>query len=245
MRLLILSTLLCFASLPTAHAQDAAATAVADAPQAAVYAPYEAAAMERWEADIAALEQLDQQQTHPDDAVLFVGSSSIRLWETMAEDMWPYDTIRRGYGGAKFSDVAVFAKRLIEPHQYRALVLFAANDVTGGEQDLTAQQVADLLRHVIHVSRAHQPDAPVFVLEVTPTESRWKVWPEIRQVNAAMRDVCLTEPNTYLIPTAEYFLDEQNQPISKLFRSDRLHLTHEGYQVWSELLKRRFKEILQ
>lgn len=56
MRLLILSTLLCFASLPTAHAQDAAATAVADAPQAAVYAPYEAAAIKRWEADIAALE---------------------------------------------------------------------------------------------------------------------------------------------------------------------------------------------
>ncbi len=245
MRSLLLSGFWFAVFLPAAQAQDATATPAVDTPPAAVYAPYEAAAVKRWESDIAALEKLDQQQTHPADAVLFVGSSSIRLWETMAEDMWPYDTIRRGYGGAKFSDVAVFAKRLIEPHQYRALVLFAANDITGGEHDLTPAQVAELLRHVIHVSRAHQPDAPIFVLEVTPTESRWKVWPQIRQLNAAMRDVCLTEPNTYLIPTSEYFLDEENQPISKLFRSDRLHLTHDGYKVWSGILKRRFEEILQ
>ncbi|QEG38293.1 GDSL-type esterase/lipase family protein [Roseimaritima ulvae] len=245
MRSLLLTVCLLSVLLPAAEAQDAPATTAADTSQKPVYAAYEAAASKRWESAIAALEKLDQQQTHPDDAVLFVGSSSIRLWDTLAEDMWPYDTIRRGYGGARYSDLAVFAKRLIEPHKYRALVLFVANDVTGGDQDRTPEEVAELLRYVIHVSRAHQPDAPVFVLEVTPTASRWKVWPEIREVNAAMRDVCLTEPNTYLVPTAEYFLDEENQPIEKLFRSDRLHLTHDGYKIWTEILKRRFEEVLQ
>ncbi len=208
-----------------------------------IYASYSAAAEQKWAADIAALEQLDQTVTVSEDNILFIGSSSIRLWKTIAEDMHPYSPIRRGYGGAKFSDLAVFAKRLIEPHRYRAMVIFVANDVAGNDDDKTPAQVAELLRYIVGVSRAHQPDASVLVIEVTPTERRWSVWPRIRQVNAAMRDVCLTEPKTYFLPTAEYFLTEDNQPIQVFFRDDKLHLTAAGYQLWARLIKERLDEV--
>lgn len=208
-------------------------------------APYRAAAVERWETAIREFEALDQREKDPEDAVLFVGSSSIRMWESIAEDMEPYATIRRGYGGAKFSDLAVFAERLIHPHEYRALVLFVANDVTGSPDDLTTEEVERLVRHILSIVRNQKPDVPVLLVEITPTPSRFAAWPQIRQVNAMMRELALTEPHTYFIPTAEQYLDAEKQPRPELFIGDRLHQNRQGYELWAKLIKRRLDDVLE
>ncbi len=60
----------------------------------------DAAAFEPWQSDIdgfapaiAEFEKLDQTEQYPDDAILFTGSSSVRLWKTIAEDVAPYPVI--------------------------------------------------------------------------------------------------------------------------------------------------------
>jgi glycerophosphoryl diester phosphodiesterase len=63
-------------------------------------------AVQAWETDIQKFEQLDKSVTYSEDAILFAGSSSIRLWSTLEKDMAPYPVIQRGYGGAKLSDFA-------------------------------------------------------------------------------------------------------------------------------------------
>ena len=98
-----------------------------------------------WENDIRKFEQLDSIKTYPENALLFAGSSSILLWSTLAQDMAPYPVIQRGYGGAKLSDFVVYAKRIIYPHLCRAIVIFIANDITGGEKDKKPEEVAKLL----------------------------------------------------------------------------------------------------
>ncbi|MCF7675659.1 MAG: hypothetical protein K9M97_09965, partial [Akkermansiaceae bacterium] len=85
---------------------------------------YRADSTNRWEKDIAKLEALDQSESHPGNAILFVGSSSIRRWDTIVDDMAPYHPIQRGFGGCTWSDVAIFADRLITPHPFRAIVFF-------------------------------------------------------------------------------------------------------------------------
>ncbi|MEQ8836457.1 MAG: hypothetical protein RID07_06595, partial [Lacipirellulaceae bacterium] len=72
--------------------------------------PFRKPALEKWSEAIAALEAKDKVEKHPDDAILFIGSSSIRLWKDIAADMSPYHPIQRGYGGARWTDVAVFAE---------------------------------------------------------------------------------------------------------------------------------------
>ena len=42
-----------------------------------------------WEKDIQKFEQLDKNEKYPDDAILFAGSSSIRLWTSLDKDMAP------------------------------------------------------------------------------------------------------------------------------------------------------------
>lgn len=75
-----------------------------------------------WENEILKFEQLDKDESYPEESVLFAGSSSIRLWTTLKEDMSPYPVIQRGYGGAKLSDFGVYADRLLNPHKSRAVV---------------------------------------------------------------------------------------------------------------------------
>ncbi len=208
-----------------------------------VLVPYQAVATKKWEKDIAALEKLDLTESYPDDAVLFIGSSSFRLWESIAQDMSPYTPIRRGYGGAKYSDLAVFAQRLIAPHKYRAVVVFVGNDVSGKPDDHSPAEVERLARYVCDVSLEHEPTAPVFLIEVTPTPLRFEYWSTIREVNARLRDIALTKPGIHFIDTAEQYLGENKLPRKELFRDDRLHQNGGGYELWSALIRQRLDEV--
>jgi hypothetical protein len=238
---------LCLVMLPfgPAMAQESTvARPLANLPDDEFLEPYRAAAVDRWQNDIQRLESLNETETHTEDAILFLGSSSIRRWVTIASDITPYEPIQRGFGGSMYSDVAVFAERLIQPHRYRALVIFVANDVKGSAGDHSPDQVERFIHHIMAVSRAHQPDSPVLLVEVTPTAKRWQAWPKIREVNARIREIALTTPHTYFIATAEHYLTPDAQPRSDLFVSDQLHLNEAGYQIWGNLIRSRLDEVL-
>jgi hypothetical protein len=197
-----------------------------------------------WEKDIRKFEHLDSVETYPANAVLFAGSSSIRLWSALAGDMAPYPVIQRGYGGARLSDFSVFAGRIIYPHPCRAIVLFIANDITGSEADKTPEEVRDLFLNVLNTIREKFPDTPVFWIAITPTGLRWKVWPEIEQANRLIQKACEENENTYFIPTKNEFLNTSGLPREELFRADRLHLNEEGYKVWTSVIRKELEKVI-
>ena len=205
---------------------------------------YRDAALKNWSDAIAALEAKDKTETHPDDSILFLGSSSIRLWEDIAADMAPYPSIRRGYGGARWTDLVFFAERLIQPHQCRAIVFFVGNDISGGNDDRTPQEVADLCAYVLGIVREHDATVPVFFIAVTPTASRFSAWPNIKAANARVGEMCARRKNTYFIGTESLFLDAAGQPRPELFRNDRLHLSRRGYILWAAAIKSHLDTVL-
>ena len=198
-----------------------------------------------WEKDIQKFEQLDNSEKYPDDAILFAGSSSIRLWTSLDKDMAPYHIIQRGYGGAKLSDFVVYAGRIFDPHQCKAIVLFIANDITGTQLDKTPKEVAALFRNVLRTIRKMHPATPVFWIAITPTASRWKVWSEIQKANSLIKEICDNQKNTYFIKTDFAFLNEKGVPNDELFRDDKLHLTEKGYAVWTEIIKKELNNVLK
>lgn len=197
-----------------------------------------------WEADIREFEHLDSTTRYPDDAILFMGSSSIRLWSTLQEDMKPYHTIQRGFGGSKISDLAWYTPRIVYPHKAQAIVIFIANDITGSGNDKTPQEIAGLFKNIVKTIRKKLPDVPVFYISVTPTESRWKVWPRIRQGNELVKEQCTKLEDVYFIETTPYFLNGEGKPKSDLFRADKLHLNEKGYEVWSGVIKKELDKVL-
>jgi lysophospholipase L1-like esterase len=196
-----------------------------------------------WENDIQKFEQLDKSETYPRNSILFAGSSSIRLWSTIDKDLAPYPVIKRGFGGSKLSDLAVYANRIFDPHPCSAIVLFVANDITGSDQDKSPQEVASLFRNVLKTIRKSHPETTVFWIEITPTPLRWKVWPEIQKVNSLIKNMCDKQKNLYFIKTDFAFLNKDGLPNDELFREDRLHLNEKGYAVWTEIIKKELEKI--
>lgn len=211
----------------------------------ALLAPYREAAEKKWEKEIAKLEALDQSEIQHSDAILVLGSSSVRRWDTIKRDLSPYQPIQRGYGGAKFTDMAVFAERLISPHEFRAMVMFIGNGVVGKDDDHTPEQIEELARYIVSVAHQRQPEAPVLLVEITPCERRFTAWPKIRIINAVLREVALSTPHTYFVPTASLYLTPEGTPRPELFVEDKLHLNEEGYRQWSHLIRRRLDETLR
>lgn len=198
----------------------------------------------KWETSIARLEQRNATEVPAGDRILFYGSSSIRLWGTIHEDMAPWPAIQRGYGGARLPDIIHYAPRVIGPHlgpdnpkRCRALVVFVANDITGRGADGTAQDVADRFTRLHSWIRSQDATVPVFWIEVTPSQSRWKVWPQIEEATKRIAQVIDADANTHLISTAGAFLGVDGRPRPELFRTDQLHLTADGYKQWAILIK--------
>ncbi len=200
-------------------------------------AQYRKDAVARWETDIQALEQLDRTETDPERAVLFLGSSSIRRWDSIAQDMAPYPVIRRGYGGAKYSDLAVFIDRLVKSHKFSAAAIFVGNDVAGKEDDKSPEEVLRLVRICVAQIHEHQPHAAVFLISITPTPARFAAWDKIKQVNATLAKYCNAEEGLHFINTADEYLNSQGKPIAEYFGDDHLHQNQAGYQVWSRIIK--------
>jgi hypothetical protein len=198
-----------------------------------------------WENDIQKFERLDKSERYSEDAILFAGSSSILLWSTLEKDMAPYQVIQRGYGGARLSDFVVYAGRIFDPHPCKAIVIFVANDISGSDKDKSPQEVSRLFRNVLKTIRKTHPETPVFWIAITPTASRWKVWPEIEKANNLIKDICDKKTNAYFIRTDYSFLNESGKPNDELFRTDRLHLSDKGYAVWTEIIKKELNRILE
>jgi hypothetical protein len=189
----------------------------------------------KWEGEVNKLEALPSSLN--DQTILFTGSSSIRLWDSIATDMLPFQAIGRGYGGAKLTDFTYFTHRLVSPHTCGAIVLFIANDITGDSKDIAPREVLKLFKTTVAQIRKSHPDTPVFWIEVTPTPSRWTQWPLISQANQLIVDYCAENNKLFFIQTHHRFLLENGLPDKSLFVSDMLHLNRKGYRLWSECIK--------
>lgn len=207
----------------------------------------------KWEKDIADLEKRDQEEVGVEDAVLFVGSSSIRRWGSLSEDMAPWRSLNRGYGGAKLTDLNYYADRLIGPHlgeqnsrRCRAVVVFVANDISGGESntDPTSAEVVERFETLLGMVRSKDRTVPFFWIEVTPCEKRWHVWSEIEDATKGIRKRIDRDPHSHFIATAGAFLGSDGKPDARMFVADKLHLNQDGYQRWSHLIKAKLYEVL-
>jgi lysophospholipase L1-like esterase len=192
-----------------------------------------------WEEEIRAFEAAAREQPEPVNAVLFVGSSSIRLWSSLERDMHPLPVINRGFGGAKLGDLVHYAERLVNAYGPRAVVVFAgSNDLQPGEVKSPEALLASYQTFVASV-RADLPQVPVYYIAITPSPLRWEIWPIAQETNALIRRFCDQEPGLHFIDTGPSLLDAQGEPDPANYRFDRLHLSAAGYQIWAELIRQR------
>ena len=203
----------------------------------------------QFEEEVSVLESLDLEERAGEKDVLFIGSSSIRLWDNIQVDMYPYSSVKRGYGGAHFYDLIHFSERLVKNHSPKAILIFIANDITGLNDstnlvgDLSPNEVKKLFRYNYKLIRSIHKHIPIFLIETTPTPKRWKVWNKILEANKKLERFCKQVPNLYFISTRDKFIGDDGLPIQSLFLNDELHLNVDGYKLWSSVIKSKLIEV--
>lgn len=202
---------------------------------------------EQWEGAMQNFEALDRTNSYPKDAIFFTGSSSIRLWRTLEQDMSPYPVINRGFGGSKMPDLLKYADRYIKKHAFAAMVVFVANDISGAEDgsDRSPEEVVGLFEEFLLKVRSYEAEAPIFLMAITPTNSRWQVWDQTRAVNKGLAKLADTYEGVIFVPTEDLFLGADGRPISQLFVADQLHLAPAGYALWTERLRAYLDPVVQ
>lgn len=188
-----------------------------------------------WEKEVSVLVKEDPGPNT--EAILFTGSSSIRLWNSIKEDMAPYQVIKKGYGGAHYSDYIHFTKELVYPSQAKAICIFIANDIAGEKTDISPKETLKLAKYVIYQIRQKYPVTPVFLIGITPNNLRWHVWEKQKELNSLFANYASKTDRLFYIDTEKAFLNKEGTPNDGLFMADRLHLNREGYVIWASIIK--------
>jgi lysophospholipase L1-like esterase len=189
----------------------------------------------KWEKEVAAYEEADRKNPPPKEGILFIGSSTIRLWKTLAEDYPNLKVINRGFGGTEITDSTHFADRLIFPHQPKQIFLRAGgNDIHNGR---TPSQVAADFASFVHVVHERLPRTEIIYISVSPAPSRWGETDKYRELNRLIREMALEMPRVGFVDTFDMVLLPDGSARPELFVKDRLHFSTEGYMLLRERVR--------
>jgi lysophospholipase L1-like esterase len=188
----------------------------------------------RFREQIESFVQWDSKNATPADPVLFVGSSSIRLWRT--HDSFPeLPVVNRGFGGSHLSDVIHYAGRLVLPYRPQAIVLYAGdNDVAAGK---SPERVSDDYRRFVKLVHARLPETRIVFVTIKPSGRRWSLWPAMQKANDLVRTFSGGDERLFFANLATPLLGPDGKPMDRLFLDDRLHLNAAGYGVWTRALQ--------
>ncbi|HEX8668129.1 MAG TPA: GDSL-type esterase/lipase family protein [Allosphingosinicella sp.] len=177
--------------------------------------------------------QLDRESPPPRCPVLFVGSSSIRLWESLAADMTPLPVLNRGFGGSTIADVNLYFDHVASPYRPRAIVFYA------GENDLDAGRppaaVAAEFRRFLDAKRRALGEVPVFFISAKPSKLRLAQLARQAELNAAVRSLARTRRDLVFIDIVPAMM--KGGAPRDLYVGDGLHMAPAGYSIWRNLVR--------
>lgn len=194
------------------------------------------AALPWYEAEIRAYEAADDSAPPAPRGVLFIGSSSVRMWKTLAEDMSPAPVINRGFGGSKTGEVLAVFDRIVTPYEPGVIVYYCGdNDL--GTDNTDAAAAAEGFIAFDRRARAVWPDVEIVYIAIKASLARWNNWDAMAAVNEMVRDYCERTPGATFADTVAPTMGPDGRPIEAMFLGDGLHLSEAGYEAWTGVLR--------
>lgn len=183
-----------------------------------------------FEKEILAFEAADKTNPPPTGAALFIGSSSIRLWTTLAEDFPKHRIINRGFGGSQIIDSVRYAKRIVIPYKPRLIVFYAGgNDINAGK---TPEQVFADYRSFVKTVHDALPQTRIAYISIAPNPARWAQVDRVRAANSMIEAHTRTDGRLAFIDVFPKMLGKDGQPQPEIYVADRLHMNPNGYEIW-------------
>jgi hypothetical protein len=187
--------------------------------------------------EIRAFKHQDSINFPPKNGILFIGSSSIRLWSDLEQRFPGKPIIKRGVGGCELWQlVDYYTSYILFPYKPRKVFIYAGeNDIAGGKN---SQFVADEFQKLWEMTHLQLPGAQIYYMSIKPSPSRAKYFDDMTKANQLIKAYLANKPNsTYIDMGTVIFKDRSFIPDSSLFKADYLHLNDKGYDKWQKVLE--------
>jgi len=190
----------------------------------------ESAATPRFEPEVLKFEALDRRTPPPPRPILFVGSSSIRLWTNLPSSYQGKTVLNRGFGGSTYRDLLRYFNRVVLPYGPSVMVVYEGdNDLADGRNPAEiAQDLGLFLDRALTELRG----TSVVLLTVKPSPSRSHLMEVQMEFNARLKRMAQSRKGVVVAEVGPPLLDAQGRPDPRFFAADRLHLNAAGYEAW-------------
>ena len=187
----------------------------------------------QWTTELREFARQDSLKKPPIASILFYGSSSIRMWGTLATDFPNQVVLNRGFGGSRFPDAIQLFDKLVVRYKPRQVVLYEGdNDIAAGA---TPQEVYASFRAFEKLMRQKLPKSELIFIAIKPSLARWELYPKMQEANNLIRQYIDKHPKRLrFVDVGPPMLGADGKPRPELFLEDGLHMTRAGYEIWTQ-----------
>ena len=188
----------------------------------------------QWEPAIRSFETADLAARPPSGGIVIIGSSSIRLWTSLATDFPGMPVVNRGFGGSQLPEVTAFVGRIVTPYRPRQVIVYCGgNDISAGRA--AADVLADY-QALVRAIHAGTPTARIAYISIAPNPARWAKIETVKAANQAIKAWTTTDPRLTFIDVYPAMLGPDGQPKPDIFVADGLHMNAKGYAIWRAIV---------
>jgi len=187
--------------------------------------------------EIAAFKKQDAVSFPPKNEILFVGSSSFRMWKDVKTAFPNHTIINRGFGGSALPDVIRYADEIIFPYQPKQIVIYCGENDIASSDTVTGEMTRDRFKILFEMIRNKLPDVPVAFVSIKPSPSRWKMKDRMIAANKLIKKYLKKQKHTKYISIWKPMLGEDGKPMPDIFLGDNLHMNAKGYAIWQKIIE--------
>lgn len=186
--------------------------------------------------EIKAFRASDSIQQPYDGMILFIGSSSFRLWKTVQDDFHNTTILNRAFGGATLEDVIRYQDDVVLKYKPKKIFLYCGENDIASSEKVTPQIVFERFKTLYETMRSKFPDTPIVFVSIKPSILRWSMKDRMIAANALISNYLKDKPNAVFVNIWDKML-ENGKPMKDIFIEDNLHMNQKGYAIWTKAME--------
>ncbi len=169
--------------------------------------------------------------------ILFVGSSSLRMWTDIRNYFPGYKIINRGFGGSSLQDVIRYADDIILPYKPNQIFIYCGENDLAAFDTVTAQLVFMRFKELFALIRKNLPQTPILFISIKPSPSRKNLMSKMVATNEMIKKFLKKKSKTGFVDVYHKMLKADGTPMDDIFKEDKLHMTAKGHAIWQKAIK--------
>lgn len=197
------------------------------------HAQYERA--KNWEEHIKQVREKNKKEPPVTDCVLFIGSSTFRMWQDIQSYFPDSKIVNNAFGGSYLSDLIYYFDDIVLPHNPRQVVIYE------GDNDLCSSKTPEEFMEdaicLIRLIQLHYPRTTVVFVSVKPSPNRsMSIRSKYKKANSLLKTYADSHDGITYVSIWNQMLDDKGNPDKTYFTEDGIHMNKTGYELWQKAL---------